>query len=417
MQKRLAKRTIITLLIAVLSTTWLGFASDAQEPEVTYSLGLLPSPAGDYPQAHPSISAAALPEWIDLSDGLPPVGSQGQQASCVGWAIAYYYRSFQEGVENNRAPANWAEILSPAYVYNQRTTGNCSRDTGMTMPEGLRIAVSQGIAPWASMPYDGADTCSGPSADARAEAALYTSEGYLNLFAGSGTANLHLLKEHLVSGDPFLIAVPVYSDFYRATSRNAVIDVPKQNSTFYGGHALTVVGYDEARQTFKFVNSWGTRWGESGFGYLTYAFVKEQAWEAWMLIDRDTTPPRLPELVYELGGTKSGIAQTEVNTPVFAWKGDPDPTATYEMYWGPDPDGTGGIISSNKAFFAPGKVDEGSVSYLRLRAQDAAGNVTDWHTLFEFRHKKKNEESPLVAFQSTRRPTRSNSRRPRRPYR
>lgn len=416
MQRHSVRYATIALLAILLSTMWLGFASGAEEPDMPYSLGLIPSPEGDYPRAQPFVNAASLPEWVDLSDGLPPVGGQGSQASCVGWAIAYYYRSFQEGVENNRVPGDWDEVFSPAFVYNQRSTTDCGRDAGMTMADGLRIAVTQGVATWASMPYTGADSCSQPSVDARAEAGLYRAERYANLFAGRGAASLDSLRAHLASGDPFLLAVPVYADFFRATSRSAVIDVPAPNSTFYGGHALTVIGYDNASQTFKFVNSWGAGWGDHGFGYLTYAFVQQQGWEAWSLIDRDTTPPGLPDLVYELGGTQSGIAQSEVDTPVFAWAWSRDPTAAYEIYWGPDPNGMDGFGASS-AFFAPGPVEEGSTSYLRLRAHDAAGNTTEWRTVFEFRRDAGHEVTPLVAFQSTRRPTRSNGRGPRGPAR
>ena len=46
-----------------------------------------------------------------------------------------------------------------------------------------------------------------------------------------------------------------------------------------GGHALAIVGhglYNSKAPTqnyFKFLNSWGTSWGDSGFGYFPENYV------------------------------------------------------------------------------------------------------------------------------------------------
>ena len=38
-----------------------------------------------------------------------------------------------------------------------------------------------------------------------------------------------------------------------------------------GGHAVTVVGYTSDR--FIIRNSWGTGWGDDGFGYASEAYI------------------------------------------------------------------------------------------------------------------------------------------------
>jgi GNAT superfamily N-acetyltransferase len=43
------------------------------------------------------------------------------------------------------------------------------------------------------------------------------------------------------------------------------------------------MGYDDTKSQFKFMNSWGTGWGDSGFGYLQYNTF-ETAWdEGWFM--------------------------------------------------------------------------------------------------------------------------------------
>jgi len=38
----------------------------------------------------------------------------------------------------------------------------------------------------------------------------------------------------------------------------------------WGNHFVTLVGFDDQSQRLKFINSWGDRWGENGFGYVDY---------------------------------------------------------------------------------------------------------------------------------------------------
>ena len=37
------------------------------------------------------------------------------------------------------------------------------------------------------------------------------------------------------------------------------------------GHAILIVGYDDNRQAFKFLNSYGDIWGDNGFGWISYS--------------------------------------------------------------------------------------------------------------------------------------------------
>ena len=41
-----------------------------------------------------------------------------------------------------------------------------------------------------------------------------------------------------------------------------------------GGHAILLVGYDRVRGVVYFRNSWGTGWGDQGYGTLPFAYVE-----------------------------------------------------------------------------------------------------------------------------------------------
>ncbi|MBK6636022.1 MAG: hypothetical protein IPG38_18605 [Chitinophagaceae bacterium] len=49
----------------------------------------------------------------------------------------------------------------------------------------------------------------------------------------------------------------------------------------FGGHAMCVIGYDDRKQAFQIMNSWGPEWGVNGVGWVRYADFKEFVREAY----------------------------------------------------------------------------------------------------------------------------------------
>jgi len=42
------------------------------------------------------------------------------------------------------------------------------------------------------------------------------------------------------------------------------------------GHAMLIVGYDNTKNAFKIINSWGTNWGDNGYSWVNYNFFLPQ---------------------------------------------------------------------------------------------------------------------------------------------
>ena len=51
------------------------------------------------------------------------------------------------------------------------------------------------------------------------------------------------------------------------------VPLPQPDDSLLGGHAVVCVGYDDSNQQFTFRNSWGSGWGDDGYGFLPYAYV------------------------------------------------------------------------------------------------------------------------------------------------
>ena len=58
-----------------------------------------------------------------------------------------------------------------------------------------------------------------------------------------------------------------------------------------GAHSILLVGYNDKEQHLIFANSWGTSWGDRGYGYLPYRYWSERLLEAWLMDDPRPAPP------------------------------------------------------------------------------------------------------------------------------
>ncbi|MGC9360556.1 MAG: C1 family peptidase [Anaerolineae bacterium] len=278
-------------LLVLLTVILLGPATPAgaENPYKQIPLGLVPS-VGEWTEYQPEPTVgimSTLPSRVDLSEDLPPVKSQGSQGSCVAWAVGYYYTTYQEAIERNWSMTTLDHQLSPAYIYNQRDTSDCNnRNSGMSFWDAFTIVKDQGVAPLSLFPYDASDACTQPTDTVRAAAYPYRAEGFQFINYGD---DLDMLKGLLAQGKPIAVAIPIYESFYQITEENPVLPRPASGETFYGGHGMLVVGYDDQIGGFLTVNSWGPNWGMDGYLYLSYEFVIHNVWEAWVMNDYQET--------------------------------------------------------------------------------------------------------------------------------
>jgi C1A family cysteine protease len=199
---------------------------------------------------------------IDLGDKFPRPGNQGTQSSCVGWAVSYL-KTYQEGVERKWTLSQANHQFSPAFIYNQiRTAQGCMG--GSNFVDAMNILRRDGAATLADFPYDEHSCTSMPDAGTKQRARQYAIADWRRV----NVQDEMEIKTQIAAGFPVLIGMVVDDAFGRLTG-DQVFNGPVGPSR--GGHAMVVVGYSDARQAFKVINSWGTNWGKNGFGWIGYA--------------------------------------------------------------------------------------------------------------------------------------------------
>ena len=204
-------------------------------------------------------AAATIPSSYSIPN-TPPILNQGQEGSCVAFATAYAAASTLEhnfkGITNPR---------SPEYVYNQIKLSGCPNGTYIS--RGLNLIKDQGVCSWNEMPYTDVECSTQPNTTQKSAASTHK----FTTWATIDKTNINNVKTLLSMNLPIIIAVTVDGSFDNLSSANNWI-WKSHSGAVRGGHAICVVGYDDAKQAFKVQNSWGTSWGDHGFFWINYAF-------------------------------------------------------------------------------------------------------------------------------------------------
>ena len=222
-------------------------------------------------------SVGVLPERVDLESTMPPVYDQGQLGSCTANAIGAlveHAQLVQHEVE--RTP-------SRLFIYygERQIEGTVREDSGAQIRDGMKVVASLGTPPETLWPYDIAKFARKPPAKAYAAARQHLALAYKRV-AQAPT----LLKAALAAGHPVVFGFTVYESFESAqVAQTGIVPLPAPGEQAIGGHAVVLVGYDEATQRFKVRNSWGTGWGQEGYFTMAYAYVTNPrlASDFWVL--------------------------------------------------------------------------------------------------------------------------------------
>ncbi|MHC4493868.1 MAG: C1 family peptidase, partial [Planctomycetota bacterium] len=247
--------------------------------------GYIPLTAAEYARQPgwraPAVGARTRAQ-VDLRAYMPPVGDQGDQSSCVGWTVAYACGGYYEGIRRGRKPTGPDLQLSPAYVYNQITIpGKDGMGNGAHIWEALRLWRRQGIAPFRSMPYDVRSARARPSVEASKEARQHTILDYGKLTRGDQ------IKLALSLFKPVAVGIRTTPRFHRPEEwthyslHDDETGIAEQEDYWekhktksedrrFGGHAITLVGYDDSRQAFLAQNSWGSKWADNGYCWMRF---------------------------------------------------------------------------------------------------------------------------------------------------
>jgi C1A family cysteine protease len=217
--------------------------------------------------------AGATLDWRNQNgvNWVSPVLNQGNCGSCVAFATVATLET-QVNISSGIPGLN-PEFSAQALF----ACGGGGCDFGWQPNLAARYLQTTGIPDEACAPYTmgatGVDvSCNTICSDSAARSTKIAS----STTPSSGFPNAAAVKAALAKG-PLVTTLNVYNDFLAYSSgvyKHTTGDVE-------GGHAVSIVGYDDNQRAWLIRNSWSTDWGMNGFAWVSYDDVSGVSNETW----------------------------------------------------------------------------------------------------------------------------------------
>ena len=205
--------------------------------------------------------------------------NQESESSCTGYALSTL-REHYEIIKGNIVD------LSPLFIYwwERKMIDSVFEDGGARIGDGMEVLKDLGVCEekyHKSIPGTSKDVFVKPDTKAMVSALSYRISEYTSV------PNLDQLLIALASSNPVVIGIPIYKSIEsHSVNKTGIIPTPKRKEELLGGHAVVACGYDKKKKMVRFHNSWGIKWGDGGYGYAPFDYLKASSvstgfWGGW----------------------------------------------------------------------------------------------------------------------------------------
>ena len=224
-----------------------------------------------------------LPSFADLSFWCSPIRNQGDINSCTAFAGVALLEYFA------RRNKDESTYISPLFLYKvARNLMNSTGDVGASVRETMKAMVIFGVPPEKYWSYEANKFDEEPPAFCYSYAQSYKTLKYFRLDRPDLTKEILLFQVQavLAAGFPCIFGFTVYSSIYKEENIDkGYIPYPSKGDQVAGGHTVLAVGYDNYKEikhsdgkgksmgALLIRNSWGTEWGQKGYGWLPYDYI------------------------------------------------------------------------------------------------------------------------------------------------
>ncbi len=195
----------------------------------------------------------------------PPIMNQGGEGSCVSMALINQLSIEKYYGTNATSYSTISNVFSPEFLYNQ-TKASSACGSGASILNSINFIKNTGVCSWNTLPYDVMNGCDASiiTSSMTNEAANNKIATFRYFLASDATA----VKTALANKHPLSFTFQMDTNFYNATPGY----IWNSRGSMMYTHAITLVGYDDAKRAYKAVNAWGSAWGDQGYIWIDYNF-------------------------------------------------------------------------------------------------------------------------------------------------
>jgi hypothetical protein len=268
----------------------------------------------------PGTKYSSLPLVVSLKKYCPYAGDQGNHGTCVGWASCYSALTVSYAVRSNTTDRKkiTENAFSSLFLYNQVMQKEQDCDEGTRIPPALSLLQETGSC------YDRdfiRNDCSvQPTDSLKKFARQFAIQDFIALYSTNdeGRVKIDKTKRSLAENKPVIVGMRLMMNFMDISPGDPYWRPEKGNTASAGGHAMCVIGYDEGKESFEVMNSFGNMWGDSGFCYIKYDdYAKYAIYGFQVLLKPDKENEKNPaggSFTFQHLTDRSTLTFTPVNT-------------------------------------------------------------------------------------------------------
>ena len=236
----------------------------------------------------------ALPSATDYRILAKDIEDQGKIGSCTANAVVSAGKFFLEFAKR------FANLSRLFLYFNTRRDENRLGLEGAVLRNALKSAQKTGICEESQWPYIESKVETEPDAACYIGTRLLDRYERITIDVADYMKAVNHTKAALSEGLPVVFAAYITKQWLTMSGtlqqqRLRYMGLASNAYPQVGAHAMTIVGYDDALDGFIIENSWGTGWGDQGYGVLPYAVLRD-AFEIWAVrgFDGITMTPVVP---------------------------------------------------------------------------------------------------------------------------
>lgn len=220
-----------------------------------------------------------LPAQYDLSDKIQWIKDQYTSSACGGEAFSYYMELLsylRDGVYTKLSAKDlYSAVRLPGGGSSAGALLNRLANAGIA--EEADIDSTNGGKP-VTEGFMASQTLRSNEANERAMQ-YWTDSSYVTF----NSRDIEQTKKAIYTGNGAIIIVK--GNNYCWTTNNGNVLVPAPGTTTWS-HFILLLGWNEQTREFKFINSWGSNFGDKGFGYLPYDYLlKGYGSDEWTVLE------------------------------------------------------------------------------------------------------------------------------------